>query len=372
MRKTGVAMIVAMLGASAGAQTITDSPAFNSVISGLHRNAIPTDKFAEPLAFPLDGKSFKLTIPAADSNEGSGGVIYDYKDGVLTLDVTPTTLWPRSGMSETLPGIIVSSNTKNLGTSLAQNAFGAVAQVRSFQETGAAIAMVSSPKAMLSPLDTDHHFDNMKNSDWWVRLTLTPSQAKAIALDTIGIVEGTYTKLPSGSAGACHFSGASATIDQPSSLSIEICYVGANITRIALARRSSGELIKEWTLENSPHLGPVLWDNIRAGMTKLELATAVPAITDYGYIEADEAQVEMTKEAVSSIQVRNWPAKGKALAKYLTARYGTPREIDCGFDATCEGKWAAGEGVAAYMINGWVTYQLEGDKPPVTHLPRSR
>lgn len=364
------ALLAGMVATGSSAQTITDAPAFNGVVAALHKVALPTDKFAEPVKLTIEGKPFKLTLAATDDIQGDGGLRYDYVDGVLTLDVSPTTVWPGvAGVEQALPALLVSSTTKNLGSSLAQNAYGAVAEVHSYLNTGAAVAIVSGPKPMLSPSNTDHHYDNLENTDWWVRLTLPPAQARAVAMDAVAIVEGTFVSLPTGKAGACHMGGSSATIDHPSSYRSEVCYVGANVTRIALMRRSSGEVIKEWTLENSPHLGPVLWGNIRVGMNTRELAAAEPTITSYGYVETGQVQVEMTKQAVSSVQVRDWPARGKALAKLLTARYGQPLQIDCAYDATCEGKWAAGEGIVAYMsIMGWVTFQPTDAKPPAGFL----
>lgn len=366
----GLLMFAATVGTPI-ARTITDAPAFNAVVAALRKESMPADKFAEPVKLSIDGKPFKLVIPAADESEGQGGVRYDYAGGVLTLDVSPTMLWPGIvEVGQRLPALLVSSSTRNLGSSLGQNAYGAVAEVRTFVNFGSAIAIVSGPKPMLSPSRTDHGFDMLDDTDWWIRLSLPPAQAKAVAMDTVGIVEGAFTTLPSGKAGACHEGGASATLDHPSSYSSEVCYVGANVTRIALARRSTGEVIREWTLANAPHLGPVLWDGIRVGMTRRELEAAQPSITSYGYVEAGKIQVEMRKEVVSSVEVRDWPAHGRALAKLLTARFGQPTVLDCQYEYLCQGKWSAGDGVAAYLgIGGSVTFQSVDAKPPVGFHP---
>lgn len=356
------------------AQTVTDPGAFASAIDAVRSASRSTDKFAEPPPFAIEGKSFRLTIPAKDGSEGQGAVVYDYKDGTLTLDVSPRNVWPTLvGPKEKFPAFIVTEDTRNLGSYVGQNAFGATARVTSLKNIGAAIAIVSSPKPMLSPMRTSIGGAPLEDTDWWIRLQLAPTEAKTVALDTIGIIEGTYTRLPSGKAGACHFGGVSATIDRPTNYSSEICYVGAHVKRIALVRRSTGAVIKEWTLENSPRLGAALWGNIQAGMNMRELREPYPTITSYGYLEADGVQVKLSKEVVSAVEVRNWSAKGKRLAKLLTEKYGTPIEIRCDYDSICEGQWKVSEGVSAYLtLLGWVTYQPTDSAPPTGYSGRRR
>jgi hypothetical protein len=311
-------------------------------------------------------------MPAKDGSEGQGAVVYDYKDGALTLNVSPRNVWPTFvGSKESLPAFIVTENTRNLGSYVGQNAFGATARVTSLKNIGAAIAVVSSPKPMLSPMRTSIGGALLEDTDWWVRLQLAPSEAKTVALDTVGIIEGTYTRLPSGKAGACHFGGISATIDRPTNYSSEICYVGAHVKRIALARKSTGAIIREWTLENSPRLGAALWGKIQVGMNMRELRERYPAITNYGYLEADGIQVKFSKEVAAAVEVRNWPAKGKRLAKLLTEQYGAPIEIRCDYGSICEGQWKAAEGVSAYLtLLGWVTYQPADTAPPTGYSAR--
>lgn len=368
MRKV-IVLIAAALPISVSAQTISDPSAFNQVIGAVRAESKSTDKFAEPLVSPIEGKSFKLTMPALEGSEGGGSTVYDYKDGILTLNISPRDLWPMmSGPEESLPSFLVSSTTKTLGSYVGQNAFGATARVRNFSNAGTAIAVVTGPRPMLSPMRTDIKADVLEDSDWWVRLPLPPTQAKAVAMDTVGIVEGSFTSLPSGKVGACNFGGLSATINRPSNYSSEICYLGANVKRIALMRKSTGEVIKEWTLASGPALGSTLWGSIKFGMNDRQLKAAYPTITDYRYIESENVQVHMSKNVVSSVEVRNWPEKGKGLAKFLSSKYGQPLDLDCQYDATCQGKWQAGEDVYAYLSMNWVTYQVNNSKPPVGYF----
>lgn len=354
------------------AQTITDPAAFVSAIAGVRTNGQSTDKFAESPPLPIEGKSFRLTIPAIDGSEGQGTVFYDYSDGVLILDASPRNVWPTiAGPSESLPSFKVTDSTRDLGSYVGQNAYGATARVSVFKNTGAAIAILSSPKPMLSPIRVKINAQVLDDSDWWVKLELPPAEAKVVANDTIGIIEGRYARLPSGKAGACMSGGVSATIDRPSSYSSETCYIGAHIDRIVLMRKSTGAIIKEWTNDNSPRLGPVLWGKVQVGMNKRDLATAYPSITSYGYLESESVQVNLEKQVVASVEVRNWPVKGKALAKLLTEKYGPPIEIDCKYDSICEGQWKIAEGVSAYMTILGVKYQQTDGKPPVGYSIRN-
>ena len=363
-------LAVAACSASPGmAQTLTDPAAFASAIVAIRAGDHATDKFAEPAPLPIEGKSFRLTLPAVDGSEGQGTVFYDYADGALILDASPSNVWPTlASPSESLPSFKVTDKTRNLGSFVGQNAYGTTARVTVFKNTGTSIAIISGPKPMLSPMRVKIGAQILDDSDWWVKLELSPAEAKAVANDTIGIIEGKYARLPSGKAGACMSGGASATIDTPSSLSTETCYIGANIERIALVRKSTGAVIKEWTNENSPRLGPVLWGKVQVGMNKRDLATAYPSITSYGYLEGEGVQINLEKQVVASVDVRNWPAKGKALAKLLTDKYGLPVEIDCKYDAICEGKWRIADGVSAYMTIMAVIYQPTASKPPTGYL----
>jgi hypothetical protein len=374
MKKTVASLVAAMLTTSATAQTITDAAAFNAAIETVRKGNIPTDKFAEPIKVPIDGKTFKLTLlPDDHAIEGSGGLMYDYKDGVLTLDVSPTNVWPLLvGPKESLPALKVSSTTANLGSSLRQNAYGAVAEVRTFKNTGAAIAILDSPKPMISPQREAIGSKHLEDTDWWLRLTLPPAQAKAVATDSLAIVEGRFATLPNGQAGACHYGGVAATISNPTSYSSEVCYVGANITRIAITRKSTGEVLREWTLDNSPRLGPVLYGKIRAGMSPRDLKAIYPTFDGNRYGSVEGASLTLDKGVVSSVNVQHdGPERGKALVKLVTARYGQPLESYCVTDTLCEGRWTVADGTVAYLsIMGELSFREVNAEPPIGYRPR--
>lgn len=367
IQKTFVLGLAALgLSSAAHAQTITDPAAFASAIAGVRAVDNSADKFAEPPPFPIEGKAFRLTLPATSSIEGSGGVNYDYKDGALVLDASPRDVWPSHvGPSEALPSFTVTDSTKSLGNYVGQNAYGAKANVSVFKNVTAAIAILTSPKPMLSPMRTRIGGGMLDDTDWWIKLELPPAEAKAVANDVVGVIEGRYARLPNGKPGACMSGGVTPTIANPSSYSTETCYVAAHIDRIALVRKSSGEVLKEWTNENSPRLGPTLWGKIQAGMNKRELIAVYPELAaDTVPRVLPEAIPEMKKNVVTSVVVYKWPVKGMALANLLTEKYGPPIEIDCKFDSVCGGQWKVSDGVSAYMTRMGVYYQPTGAEPP--------
>jgi hypothetical protein len=357
------------LSSAAHAQTITDPAAFASAIKAVRAEAHPVDQFAEPAKLPIEGQTFRLTMTAEMGLEGRGKVVYNYKDGALVLDASPHKVWPTLvGPKESLPAFDVTDSTQNRGSFVGQNAYGAKATVSVLENTSTAIAILSGPKPMASPIRASLGGGVLEDTDWWIKLDLPPAEAKAVANDVVGVVEGRYARLPSGKAGSCMTSGVSATIDQPASYSAETCYIGAHIDRIALVRKSSGEVIKEWTNENSPRLGPVLWEKIRVGMNKTDLAFAYPAATGPGSLESENVWVKYKQEVVSSVEPQNWPAKGRDLAKLFTQKYGKPIKLDCSI--SCYGKWKVSDDVLVYMTSLSVIFQLASAEPPIGYYER--
>lgn len=267
-----------------------------------------------------------------------------------------------------MPVLNVADNTKMTGTYIGQNAFGAQARVRNFKNVGAGIAIANSPRAMPSPLNVAIKARYADNTDWWLTYDLPPSQAKAVALNTVAVVQGTYAKLPSGKVGFCHTGGVTATIDKPSNYHSERCYIGADVTRVALVNKATGAVLKEWTSANSPALGPELWGGIREGMNKHQMKAVHPTITDYGSFEANgvSAMVEMRGSAASKVRVVAQGYADQAIMASLTQRYGQPVSSRCITARVCEGKWRVSSNVVAYLsIGGQVTYQLATEEPPV-------
>lgn len=347
---------------------ITDQAAFDRTIAAIRADANSYDKFKEPVTTDLIGKSFSITIPVEQGGEGRGTAFYDYKDGKLILDVSPSKAWPfLAGPKDALPVLIVSENTKTTGKYIGQNAFGATAEVTRFRNMGAGIAIVESPKPMLSPMRTGMGANILDDSDWWIALSLPPSEAKELALNSVAVVQGTYSKLPTGGVGFCDKGIVTATIDKPSNYSSEKCYIGARISRIALIDKRTNTLLREWTNASAPRLGPELWGGIRAGMNKYELKAAQPSMTDYGSFEAEglKAMVEMQKGVASKVRVWTGGMAGKGLVAALTQRYGQPLQQKC-YVTACEGKWRVNERIDAYLsLGGDITYQLATDQPPI-------
>lgn len=370
--KVLLAILVALTAAKQPA-SITDQPAFERAIAAIRADANSYDKFKEPVAIELIGKSFAISMPVQDDIEGQGVAYFDYKDGKLILNVSPLNAWPRlDGPSSSMPVLIVNDGTRMTGSYIGQNAFGVTARVRNFRNISAGIAIVGSPKPMLSPMRAAMKSRYAKDTDWWVSMNLPPSEARALALNTQAVVQGTYTTLPSGKAGFCHSMGLSATLDSPSNYHTEQCFIGAKVTRIALVNKATGAVLKEWTTAGDPILGPELWGGIRAGMNKYEMKSAQPAITDYGYFEVNglTARVEMMKEVASKVMVTvEGGATGQQLIAALTQRHGQPVISKC-ISRLCEAKWRVNGQVDAYLsITGEVTYQLSTAEPPFGFSP---
>lgn len=355
-----------LVGSGASAQTITDAPSFEAAIKAARAATDSTDQFAEVPKNDLAGKPFKLTLTLGD--DSSAG--YQYSDGVLTLNISPTSRAPLSEMKRSVPTLKVSSSRRSLGSYTGQNAYGATATVRSSEWNDAAIAIVDSPKFMPPPEKAGTSYAKyLPAREWWVQLTLPPSEAKAISNDTVAVLEGTYADLPYKKypAGACSFSGSEATITSPYEVFIHTCFVGAKVARVAFVRKSSGAVIKEWTLENAPRLGPVLWDKIRVGMTEDEVKLSYPDLgTNYANdpftVETDPSGGVKRVE----VKARTFGLTGKKLAKQLTVQYGAPLRIDCQYDLICKGEWRVNGDVVAYLdIMGDVKYQLATDDAPI-------
>ena len=352
-----------LMASGASAQTITDAPSFIAAIKAAKAADNSTDQFAEKPANTLAGKLFKLTLPLSDRGEAA----YHYADGVLTLDLSPTLRAPTSEIRRTVPTLKVSSSRQSLGSYVGQNAFGATAKVTSSETDNAAIGIVDSPKAM-QPVDlTGSGIGRFgRATDWWTQLTLPPAEAKATAFDTVAVVEGIYADLPykKFSAGACSIDGRTATVSSPYETFVDTCFVGAKVTRVAFVRKSTGAVVKEWTLENSPRLGPVLWGNIRIGMTADEVKALYP---DFDLGSADGFRVESDDSgAVKRVIVKavNVAESGREAAKPLTAKYGTPLQLECSY-SICKGKWKVDDQVVVYMtILGNMDYRLATDEAP--------
>jgi len=370
-----IALLVAGFAGAAVARepaAITDEAAFRQAIAAVRADAKNYDKFKESVDTGLIGKPFAISMPVQQEIEGQGVAFYDYKDGKLILDVSPQNAWPLlAGPKEKLPTLILSDSTKMTGKYIGQNAFGATAEVRDFRNSGAGIAIVDSPKPMLSPMRAAMNAKLLEDTDWWVALDLPPTEAKALALNAVAVVQGTYAKLPSGSVGFCSTGSVSATISSPSNYSSEKCFIGAQVSRIALIDKRTNAVLKEWTTASNPILGPELWGGVRAGMNRHQLKQAQLNITDYGYLAANgqSAQVEMEKDVASKVRVRLDGFSGRPLMDMLTRQYGQPLASKC-ISTLCEGRWRVNSQVDAYLsITGEVTYQLSSDEPPIGFSP---
>jgi hypothetical protein len=137
-------------------------------------------------------------------------------------------------------------------------------------------------------------------------------------------------------------------------------------------RKSTNELLKEWTTATDPTLGAELWGGIRAGMSKRDLKALYPTITDYGHLDKNgqSLSVEMRKDVASKVRLNYGAMPTRSLMDMLNRQYGRAVAGKCITASLCEGMWRANSQVDVYLsITGDITYQLASDEPPVGFRP---
>jgi hypothetical protein len=88
-----------------------------------------------------------------------------------------------------------------------------------------------------TPLDRNTYF---------VEISLPGPQALKVALDSALVVEGTIEALDDGKLNLCKSNDSAPKIDAPTEIHGSDCWIGANVTRIAFIRKSTGEVLREW------------------------------------------------------------------------------------------------------------------------------
>lgn len=235
---------------------------------------------------------------------------------------------------------------ENRGASyVGQNAYGAKAVIRVVNRLRGAVAMIDGPEPTGKPSD----YGNYEFSQ-----SLPGPQAKAIALDAQIVVDGVIAPLSPTRAVGCSSNYAEPTISSPTEVSIKTCYAGAKVSRIAFQRRSTGEIIKEWKNEILPATGPILFDDVRLGMTTKQFAILRPNTPiDRGnsfatYTSNDEVvEVRFHEYQVSMVEL-TVPDDGRMPSRFATfaGRYGPPTKSSCNYpDMFCSQQWTTTEGI---------------------------
>ncbi|NIJ09401.1 hypothetical protein FHS31_003033 [Sphingomonas vulcanisoli] len=352
---------------------------FDRAMAAARSDEHQTDQFAASAVDPaIVGKPFSFALPA-EQYPGAGRPKYTYENGVLTLDLE--TGYVRAPVARGKLGlnmmhsILVQESHKMTGRYVGQNAYGATTEVTSFSGKSNALALVTQPAMMLSPSSFDRGLTMLEGTSYWVRLPLEPAAAKTIALDADVVVEGTYTKLgDTDKIVGCEISGGSATISLPVDSFDERCFIGVKVSRIAFVRRSTHEVIKEWTQSETAD-GPLLWHQVRAGMNRYQLKAVEPSLSEGSYPplkdqEGHTVNVETDpNHLVTAVQVNYSTSRSaRDLLRELTATYGSPVASQCFGSrdySSCEGEWnGPGGTVVNLSIMNEVTYRLSGSKRP--------
>jgi hypothetical protein len=87
----------------------------------------------------------------------------------------------------------------------------------------------------------------MPKKTYWVGMTLPGPEARKVATDAALVIEGNIAPLEGGKLSVCKANYIEPQIDAPIEVYGSECWVGANVTRIAFLRKSTGEVLKEWT-----------------------------------------------------------------------------------------------------------------------------
>lgn len=248
-------ILVLLLATAAPAGTL------QSAFQAAHRDysAQLVDKFAETTADPaVIGKPFKFIGPLKDGQAlgGPPGPYYSYDDGKLRLIFIPHEKYAGPGLIEGpkyVVGTIGGSRTPTRSYT-GTNAFGVTArvQVEKLQENS--LAMLERPEGEVSPYRSDSPLPASPESQlppppkdtYWVEVALPGPEARRLAQDARFVVEGTIASLHDGKLSICKGFYGEPKVDHPLEVYGSNCWIGANVSRIAFVRKSTGEVLKEW------------------------------------------------------------------------------------------------------------------------------
>jgi hypothetical protein len=252
-------MFVALLLAAAAVQ----ADPLQSAFAAAHRDYLArlTDKFAEATADPgLIGKSFKFVRPLSDGDSSgeTAGAYYTYKDGKLLLLFGPDEKYAGPGIIQGpkyMVGMIGGKRTLTRSY-LGSNAYGATRRVEVVRLDQDGLAMLARPQGEESPYALEFRKADPPNlaalmpplpkDTYWLELPLPGSEARKVAGDTAIVIEGTIVALDGGKVNLCKSNYIAPEVTAPTEIYGSECWIGANVTRIAFVRRSSGEVLKEW------------------------------------------------------------------------------------------------------------------------------
>lgn len=192
-------------------------------------------------------------MPLSDGDALSVGArssaYYTFAKGLLRLIFSPSEMQSEPGLhgKRYLIGKI-GGETRLTRSYSGSNSFGASSKVNvsNFAENG--IALLERPEGQHSPyhLPVPGVEISTPKNHYWLELALTGSEAKRVALDSQFVIEGVTANLENGTLTECDGFYAAPTIKAAREVYGETCWIGARVRRVALVRKSSGEVLKEW------------------------------------------------------------------------------------------------------------------------------
>lgn len=201
-----------------------------------------TDRFADRPQVAA-GKAFKVTFGARDGDttgDAPTSAFWTYKDGELSIVL---------GMRErprTLPAVKEGFNVggaMSLGKPYrGTNAFGASTMVRVENWRHDALAVVGRPRGT----PHDRFPDSEQLDQFSVKVPTTGANARQLIQHLRIVVEGVTAPLVAESAVECDSRGLDAQISAPIEYTDQQCWIGADVSRIAIVDSREGKVLGEW------------------------------------------------------------------------------------------------------------------------------
>lgn len=233
-----------------------------SAFRAAHRDygAQLSDKFAEATADPaVVGQRFKFVGPVHNGQAlgGNPGPFYTYDDGKLRLIFSLDDKYLGPGLIEGPKYMVgtIGGSRRVTDSYTGTNAFGVSARVKVERLEQNDLAMLERPEGEVSPYQSsiklmpsiEARLPPPPRDTYWTEVVLPGPQARKLALDAGLVVEGEIATLANGKLNRCKGIYGGPEVDHPLEVYGSECWVAAKVTRIAFIRRSTGEVLKEWT-----------------------------------------------------------------------------------------------------------------------------
>lgn len=207
--------------------------------TGLHK-----DKFADPMTVSL-GQRFSLTLTpsSGDKRSEAVGAYWTYEEGVLRYTVgSGLNGFQTPGRDWTID-IGIHARMEPGDAYEAQNAFGAKARVEVEMWRQASLSVTSGPRAERS----HGRVDIMPPDDYPLELRVNGETARRLTQSIVLVIDGEVANIGGQKQTAtCVVKYYEPTPGNPTDRTIENCFVGAIIDRIAYVDTSTGKVLREF------------------------------------------------------------------------------------------------------------------------------